>query len=152
MGGAGGHDVAGGVERGGTGGTGAELAADDLVAVDFFAAFLRVVFLRVVFFRVVFLARLATFLRAFFAPFLARLVAFLRVDFLARRVDLRAFFVAFLRRPDFFTAFLAVFRTARLAFLRPAARFRAFATDPPGESTPAPWMRGFGRAYVRTPA
>ena len=142
--------MAGGVESGGTGGTDAALeVADDLALVDFdfFAAFLRAVFLLVVF-----LARLATFLRAFFAVFLARLVAFLRVVFLARRVDLRAFLVAFLRRPDFFAAFLAVFRTARLAFLRPAARFRAFATNPPGESTLAPWMRGFGHAYVRTPA
>jgi hypothetical protein len=65
---------------------------------------------------------------------------------------LRAFLVAFLRRTDFRAAFLAVFRIARLAILRPAARFRAFATNPPGESTLAPWMRGFGRAYVRTPA
>jgi hypothetical protein len=144
MGGAGGHEVAGGVESGGTGGTDAALAVADLARGDFFAAFLRVVFLAVVSLAVVFFARLATFL--------VRLAAFLRVVFLARRVDLRAFLVAFLRRTDFRAAFLAVFRTARLAILRPAARFRAFATNPPGESTLAPWMRGFGRAYVRTPA
>ena len=44
MGGAGGHEVAGGVESGGTGGTDATLAVADLDRGDFFAAFLRVDF------------------------------------------------------------------------------------------------------------
>jgi hypothetical protein len=139
------------------------LAADFFLAVFlrvvFFArlaAFLPVAFLAD-FFLVAFFARLATFLRvpaflarfAVFLPVAFFLAVFLRVDFLALRA---VFLVAFLRLAGLRAAFLAVFRTVRLADFRLALRLRAFATHPPGESTLAPWMRGFGCAYGGTPS